>query len=79
MSRPGLVLPDPQDCPSTIAEAVWDVRYLKDTERTRAYLKSYWGTQDYLIQAVKYVYAANEWPLTPRERKTFREIFQGKR
>jgi len=78
MSRPGFEYPSSDDCPRTIAEAVYDVRYGRSDERTHNYLKNFWGTPDYLVQAVDYVYKANGWAFDRKEKKIFRDIFRGK-
>ena len=76
-SRPGLVYPNPEDCPSSIAEAVYDIRYSKSDVRTHLYIKNFWGTADYLIFAVGDVYEANGWDFDRKAKKVFRNIFRG--
>jgi hypothetical protein len=78
MSRPGFDYPNSEDCPKTIAEAVYDVHYGLSNDNTHSYLRNFWGTADYLIMAVEYVYHANGWPLGRKEKKVFRDIFRGK-
>ena len=38
-TRPGLTLPDPWECPQTVAEAIWDVRNHLDGAHSHKFLR----------------------------------------
>jgi len=75
-TRPGLTLPDPWECPQTVAEAIWDVRNRQDGYHTHKFLRDKYGTENFFMLAVEMVYEVNSWTLTQAEKKTFRKIYR---
>jgi len=75
-TRPGLTLPDPWECPQTVAEAIWDVRNRQDGYHTHKFLREKYGTENFFMLAVEMVYEVNSWTLTQAEKKTFRKIYR---
>ncbi len=76
-SYPNLVYPDASNCPSLVAEAVYDIRNYKADDGTRKYLVDKYGNIEYFILAAEYVYEANNWPFTPLEKKLLRSAYRG--
>jgi hypothetical protein len=77
MANPKLIYPEAEDCPAKVAEAIYRVHYGESTHKDILLIKSFWGTVDYLLQAVDYVYRTNFWPLDKKTKKIFRDIFAG--
>ena len=75
-TRPGLTLPDPWECPQTVAEAIWDVRNRQDGYHTHKFLRDKYGTENFFMLAVEMVYEVNSWTLTQAEKKQFRKIYR---
>ena len=75
-TRPGLTLPDPLECPQTVAEAIWDVRNRQDGYHTHKFLREKYGTENFFMLAVEMVYEVNSWTLTQAEKKQFRKIYR---
>lgn len=75
-TRPGLTLPDPWECPQTVAEAIWDVRNHQDGFHTHKFLREKYGTENYFMLAVEMVYEVNNWLLTQSDKKNFRKIYR---
>jgi len=75
-TRPGLTLPDPWECPQTVAEAIWDVRNRQDGYHTHKFLREKYGTENFFMLAVEMVYEVNSWTLTQAEKKQFRKIYR---
>jgi hypothetical protein len=75
-SYPNLVYPDSSNCPSSVAEAVWDIRTYKADERTRKSINDRYGTIEYFILAAEFVYEANNWPFTSLEKKLLRAAYR---
>jgi hypothetical protein len=75
-TRPGLTLPDPWECPQTVAEAIYDIRNRQDGFHTHKLLREKYGTENFYMLAVEMVYEVNDWRLTAADKKNFRKIYR---
>ena len=75
-SYANLVCPDPNNCPASVAEAIWDIRNHKADQGTHKYLTERYATIDYFILAAEYVYDANDWPFNAAEKRLLRSTYR---
>jgi len=75
-TRPGLILPDPWECPQLVAEAIWDIRNRQDGAHTHKFLRDKYGTEDFYMLAVEAVFESNSWTLTANDKKVFRKAYR---
>ena len=74
MPRP-MSYPDPSDCPSGIADHIYDIRFRKNTDQTSKAVKSRYGTVEFFLDAVAQVYDANSWTLTRQDKALCKKVF----
>jgi hypothetical protein len=77
MRHQEFIYPPANECPARMADAVRDVRFLRDDVDTRKLLRECWGTLEFFLMAVEAVYSSNEWALDRKEKARFRRIFRG--
>lgn len=76
-SYPNLVYPDTSNCPTSVTEAVYDIRNYRADATTRERLLDRYGNIDYFILAAEFVYEANDWPFDSTEKKLLRAAYRG--
>lgn len=77
MPRP-MDYPDPSECPSWIADHIYDIRVGKNTDSTAKAVKSCYGTLEFFLYAVEQVYETNNWVLNRKEKDLFKKVFLNK-
>lgn len=74
MPRP-MTYPDPRECPSGIADHIYDIRFGKNTAQTSKAVRSCYGTIEFFLDSVAQVYDANSWILTRKDKALCKKVF----